>query len=231
MKKCLRKIKRYLKILIGMEVYAKPQVKCPISRLGCDYCYWDINPELLNSNSIIYSLGVGEEISFDLDLIARFGTNVYAFDPTPRSIEWVNRQNTPSEFIMHEYGVAGIDGQITLYSPGNPEYVSLSIVDKDSTEDSINIEVFRVPTIMKNLGHEKIDLMKINIEGGEYDIIDDIIESEIEIKQLLVEFHHRFKGISIGKTRQALSRLKQKGYKIFAISDYGNQYSFINIDE
>ena len=87
--------------------------------------------------------------------------------------------------------------------------------------------MFKVSTVMKNLQHSRIDLIKMNIEGGEYDVVRDIVNLKIDVKQLLVEFHHRFKGVGIQKTKEALSCLNRTGYKIFTISDNGQQYGFI----
>ena len=38
----------------------------------------------------------------------------------------------------------------------------------------------------------RIDILKMDIEGAEYDVIDDIINSPVPIAQVLIEFHHRF---------------------------------------
>ena len=45
-----------------------------------------LNPEFINEKSIIYSFGIGEDISFDLSLIKEFDCNVFGFDFTPKSI-------------------------------------------------------------------------------------------------------------------------------------------------
>jgi len=52
----------------------------------------------------------------------------------------------------------------------------------------------------------------------------------VSIKQLLIEFHHRFPDISIDRTRQAVTRLNASGYRIFFVSDTGEEYGFIRRD-
>ena len=54
--------------------------------LGTDYGGWSlpINSEL-NENSIIYSVGVGEDISFDLKLQDKYHSKILLIDPTPQS--------------------------------------------------------------------------------------------------------------------------------------------------
>jgi len=229
MRRLLRKIKRYLKVLIGLDIWPRIQTKCSVESAGSEHSNWDFNPDTLNSESIVYSFGVGEDISFDLALIDRFGVTVHAFDPTPRSIQWVKEQNTPSKFKMYDYGIASFDGETLLYPPDNPDYVSHSVLRQGvSTQNqAINVQMFRLSTITKKLQHFRIDLLKMNIEGAEYDVISDILTSKINIEQILIEFHHRFEGVGIQKTKDAISSLNQAGYKKFSISDNGQQYSFI----
>jgi len=80
---------------------------------------------------------------------------------------------------------------------------------------------------MQELGHSHIDILKMDIEGAEYDVIEDIRLSNIRPKQLLVEFHHRFPNIGISKSKQAISNLRKMGYQLFSISTSGEEFSFI----
>lgn len=45
---------------------------------------------------------------------------------------------------------------------------------------------------MSDLHHQQIDLLKLDIEGSEYRVLDEILESQIPIHQIVVEFHDRF---------------------------------------
>lgn len=77
------------------------------------------------------------------------------------------------------------------------------------------------------LGHSKIDVLKMDIEGAEYDVIDDIMYLDIPIKQICIEFHHRFDTIGVGKTIEAIEKLSKKGYRIFSYSKNFEELSFI----
>lgn len=87
-KKIIRRIKGFL---YKKNSGYRTQIKYPVAFLGSSYGGWSICPDLLDSKSIVYSLGIGEDISFDLELIERFGTSIYAFDPTPKSLDWLSR--------------------------------------------------------------------------------------------------------------------------------------------
>ncbi|MFC2104850.1 FkbM family methyltransferase, partial [Bacteroidota bacterium] len=189
---------------------------------------WTIANQSINSDSIIYSFGVGTDISFDLDLIKKYNVDIHAFDPTPKSIEWVKKQNITQKFIMHEHGLAAFTGSIEFTLPDNPEYISGSIDNMlGSAGNTISISVKDLKTIMNDLSHSRIDILKMDIEGSEYDVIDDLISNKIIVQQLLIEFHHRFPKIGIKKTKEAIKKLNNYGFKIFHISNNGEEYSFI----
>ena len=48
------------------------------------------NLDGLNSDSIIYCIGAGEDVSHDIVIAKQLGAKVYIIDPTPRAIEHVN---------------------------------------------------------------------------------------------------------------------------------------------
>ncbi|HEX3777949.1 MAG TPA: hypothetical protein VHV51_25955 [Polyangiaceae bacterium] len=58
-------------------------------------------PGWLDQDAVVYSFGVACDVSFDQALIAARGVTVHAFDPTPRSIEWVKTQVLPERFLFH----------------------------------------------------------------------------------------------------------------------------------
>jgi hypothetical protein len=98
-----------------------------------------------------------------------------------------------------------------------------------SVDDPIEEPAFSLSSITTKLDHDRIDLLKIDIEGAEYEVLDALLASDIKPTQLLVEFHHRFPGIGIEKTADLSKRLGDAGYKIFAISDIGREVSFLRI--
>jgi len=83
---------------------------------------------------------------------------------------------------------------------------------------------------MERLGHNHIDVLKMDIEGAEYGVIADLLSCNIRVDQLLVEFHHRWPEVGVQKTKQAIRELNRAGYRIFHISQTGEEYSFSTPD-
>jgi FkbM family methyltransferase len=205
------------------------QLSCKRLHLGNDGANWCVCPDGLDCSSIVYSFGVGEDLSFDLELIHRFQFQLHAFDPTPKSIEWVRRQNLPKGFVFHEYGIASFDGSSRFLPPQNPAHVSHTMLERDTAWPAIDLPVRRLTTIMESLGHERIDLLKMDIEGAEYGVLSNLLSSDIRVGQLLVEFHHRWPEVGIEKTKKAVQELNRAGYRIFNVSSTGEEYSFRNV--
>jgi len=236
MKKGLRRLidsfhrfKYYKRIVEGREVYFQKEVKINKELIGNYGAEWCLAPDYLNERSIIYSFGVGTDISFDLKIIEKIGCQVFAFDPTPRSIEWIKIRALPPEFKFMDYGISDKDDLILFYPPVNPAHVSFSANTSITKDNGIELPVYTLKSIMNKLGHDKIDLIKMDIEGSEYCVIQDLVNSGIELNQILVEFHHRFDKVSIEKTRNAVKALQEVGFKIFYISPTGEEYSFIKL--
>jgi len=220
--------RRWKKVLTGQDCVFPIQVRSDKRYLGSEYGGWSILSGSLDANSIVYSFGVGTDITFDLALIETFGVTVHAFDPTPGSIEWVKSQSLPEQFVLHEYGVASYDGVATFFPPVDVTHISHTLLDRPDTADrKIEVPVYRLVTIMKMLGHTKIDLLKMDIEGAEYDVIKDMLAGEIRPKQLAVEFHHRWENVGTAKTKEAMAGLQKIGYQIFDRSKTWEEYSLV----
>lgn len=223
-----KRIKLSVKRLAGEELWLKPDIKIDMVYQGG----WHFHPDILNSHSVIYSFGVGDNIDFDLAVISEFDLEVHAFDPTPATIEWLekNRQ-IPEKFHFHPWAVTASDGIMKLYPRvrrDKKSRVMYTLLAEDGATDSaVEVPAFTVSTIASKLGHNQIDLMKVDIEGAEYDVLHNMLECSIKPRQLLVEFHHRFPGIGPKKTAGIIRRLRDAGYRLFAISETGRELSFI----
>lgn len=209
-----------------------------IKTVNCDYAWYGnsyggfyINPSLLNSDSIIYSFGIGKDISFDKTCIRKHRCKIYAFDPTPKSIDFIKKQTLPDLFTFFSFGISDSkSGIFKFYLPENPKGVSGSLVQSDcvSSNNSINVEMRSFNDIIHELGHQHIDVLKMDIEGSEYAVLEKILDSEVTIDQLLIEFHDRLFDQEIYKSKGIVEKLKSKGYEVFASSSSYEEISFIH---
>jgi len=182
------------------------------------------------SSGIIYSGGVGKNITFELEMINKYKCIVYAFDPSPTGIDTIKKiSSDPNKLIFSDIALGGIDGLIYFNKPANHYEGSFSVENeiKRNSTDKLTFNCKKISTIMSENNHKNIDILKIDIEGSEYDVIDDIIQNQLEIKQICVEFHHWFDSIPTEKTKLAIKKLTNAGYIIF--HRHRNDYSFVKL--
>ena len=67
-----------------------------------------------------------------------------------------------------------------------------------------------------------MDLLKMDIEGFEYDIVDGFLEERIPVRQLCVEFHPWLKP---GRTVKTIAKLHKAGYRI--IHKHRDDHTFV----
>ena len=220
--------KRLVKASLGRDHLIKKDVSIEIEKLGTNYGGWVVSRNLLRytAQPIVMSFGIGDDISFDLELIRRYQARVFAYDPTPKAIEWVSKQRIPEAMAVYQVGLANIDGEQDFGLPDNPNWDDFSI--RRNTDRTVRCPVARLPTIMRDSGVDDVDVMKMDIEGSEYAVIEDLCRSDIRPKQFLVEFHHGTHGIAIEETRKAVASLRAAGYLIFDISPWGREFSFVH---
>jgi len=151
---------------------------------------------------------------------------VHAFDPTPDSANWIHQQGLPANLLFHDFGLADQDGKLIFRRPDILGYFSPSAAFGYPGVGE-GLPVHRLGTIMKKLGHSRIDLLKMDIEGSEYAVIENMCAEAIFPRQLLVEFHHCMAGIVVGKTKASLNQLRQAGYLLAFVSPRGEEFTFI----
>ena len=118
-----------------------------IEYFGTTYGGWPVVSSLLNSDSTVLSFGLGEDISFDLALMKRFGLSVHGFDPTPKSCKWLADQSLPDQFHFHNVGLAAESGTLTFNAPTEEGFASWS-----ATHSKGDVEAKTVSLPVKSYG-------------------------------------------------------------------------------
>lgn len=208
------------------------ELNCPLESFGTGSGAWTIDPAGLDAGSIVYSFGIGRDLSFDLALGKRFGLTVHAFDPTPEALAWAKAQTLPPRLIVHAYGIAGFDGEIEFTRSrrkGSSHYSPVRRYRNASArEQLIRAPVRRLASIMRELGHRRVDLIKMDIEGGEYGVIEELAKEPQPVGQIALEFHHAYETIPLAHTVAAVGTLRALGFRLVHISPRGYEMTFLH---
>jgi len=221
------RFKRIPRVISGTDKYFYIQERLNGEKHGTVYGGWTICPDIIDSDSVVYSFGIGKDISFDLSIIAKYGVTVHAFDPTPISLEWLKEQKLPKNLHYYPYGIANYDGIAKFAPPKRSGFTSFSMSDQ-ADQPNIELPVHRLSTIMQKLNHSRIDILKMDIEGAEYDVIADILTNfdSVKISQILVEFHYGDQQ-ALQKVKDSIVLLNCSGYRTFDVSAGGREFSFL----
>lgn len=226
----LRLIKQRLKRAYYASRGLRADVRLPVLSVNPGDQAWYFAEDTLHAGDIVYSLGLATNIEFDLNLIRDFGVEVHGFDPTPESVEWIDKQMLPPQFHHHPMAIANHDGEVIFELPEQAGHCARAVGHRSRPSPSmrsVTVPCRRIPSLMRDLGHERIALLKMDIEGSEYDVIEDILSNRLGIDQILVEFHHRFPGIGMQKTLDSVAALRRAGYQLFHISPWGEEFAFL----
>ncbi|MBX3256528.1 MAG: FkbM family methyltransferase [Chitinophagaceae bacterium] len=180
-------------------------------------CTWFIDTKGLNKESIVYSGGVGNDITFELEIANAFECSIYLFDPSETGISTMRKEENRHPLI--QFFPIGLSEQNGIKKFSLPETISegsyrICVTSEEIGEKNIYFECKSVPSLVQEFNHREIDLLKIDIEGFEYEVLESILKSDIIVRQICVEFHHFFSFIPKKKTDRILKLLKQHSYRI-----------------
>jgi len=212
----------------GTDIHT--EVRVPVEFHGSDYGGWAIAANTLSSESVVLSFGIGEDITFDEAIIAKYSCTVHAFDPTPKALAYV-KPFASDKLRVHPWGLGARDEIRAFYLPRNPRYVSGSISSSRHLEDeAVEVSLRSLASIMRETGVSRFDLLKMDIEGSEYEVLRDGETMQIleqQRPQLLVEFHHRFASYSKADTQDIVARLRRAGFAVAWVSRRGEEVLFV----
>ncbi|MFZ2308070.1 MAG: FkbM family methyltransferase [Rhodoferax sp.] len=216
-----------------------------LMRLGTQYGGWIIpKNHTLTVDSICYLAGAGEDISFDCALAKQFGCNVRIVDPTPRAIRHfedlchsveerrlfsINGSDVDfydigsrelARMCFLPFGLADKDASMRFYMPKDPAHVSCSAMNLQKTEEYFSAQCYRLTTLKEQQGDTEIDLLKMDIEGGEYAVIKDLSNTRLPPRILLIEFdegHSPLDNYAGERIRESIGLLAKLGMRCIAL--------------
>jgi FkbM family methyltransferase len=177
----------------------------------------------LSPTSIVYSFGVSRNITFDVALAEKVGCHIYLFDPTPPAVEFMREIFHPS-LTFAPVGLWIENGARRFYVDRNTENVrNLSILNIFHTDTFVECECKTLEAIMKDNGHERIHLLKLDIEGAALSVLEDMLEGslrplqitgELEMPRLTYGAHLSDIAGFLKRKYRFLKNLEKAGYRI-----------------
>jgi len=140
----------------------------------------------LNQNSIVFDMG-GYEGSWSAEIYNRYHCKIKIFEPVKAFSEAIEKRffkNTDIE--VYPFGLSDKTETVVISLDKNGS----SLFTKSS--DTEKVRMIKASDFFQKNNITHIDLMKINIEGGEYPLLEDLLQNGLtkNIKNLQIQFHH-----------------------------------------
>ena len=132
----------------------------------------------------------------------------------------------PSQLVLHEYGLYTADTEIDFYYPDNPEYVSLSARPNGTSTKVLTAPVKTLQTIMNELNHDQIDILKMDIECVEIEVLEQMLQSSIRPTYLAIDFDSARAGKE-KEVKALITRLMRDGYRLLWMDNYDCSFSLL----
>lgn len=155
----------------------------------------------INDPDIMYTFDLGpDDVAVDVGafegkwsraVYSRYSCRIDAFELSPEFFPILHEVATELPgMTVHEYGLGGSDSTVKVsgINLGSSVYASPLVHAGTRWLDG---QLRDVAAVWEELGWDRVAVMKLNIEGGEYDVLDRLIEADLlgRIDCIFVQFH------------------------------------------
>ncbi len=156
---------------------------------------------------------IGANIGLFSTWVSDRAERIVALEPHPKAFKLLTANCFNPKTITAEIALSGKNGKRTLYC--DPRNSTSSSFNQDeirlkSLKEGIEVETISFSEMCRRFELEKIDLLKVDIEGHEYEVFNSIDSTDLQkIEQLILEFH-----VNKGQLKEVISKLKDGGFDI-----------------
>jgi len=179
--------------------------------------------ERFNPGDVAIDVGTCDDPDFSRLLISRYGIKCFGVDPTRKHAQaLIDLAARESNFAYLPWCLGASEGTATFFESQVNDSGSLMTDHHNVVHDPIeSYEVvvhtldYVVAHVLKETGVADVSIVKLDIEGAEYELISSLTAESIRpIRQLLVEFHHdTVQQYSMSDTLKVIEHVKRLGMR------------------
>jgi FkbM family methyltransferase len=146
----------------------------------------------LNENSIVIDLGcyVGE---FTKIMEDKFNCYIYSFEPIKLFHDvCVDKFKNNTKIKVYKAGLSNENKKVDFTIGGEA-----SSMFSDENKPEIDVDLIKIDDFLEQEKIQKVNVLKMNIEGGEYDLLEYMIKNQLteKFENIQVQFHENvFEG-------------------------------------
>tara|TARA_B100001093_G_C26699319_1_gene958329 strand:- start:100 stop:945 length:846 start_codon:yes stop_codon:yes gene_type:complete len=192
-----------------------------------------LKSDFINANSIVYTFGVGTSLHFEEKLSEKYQCGVWCYDPTDCAVEFMKDKDYDKKLINYfQYGIWINDEKVKFYIQDiGAKNSGGSITNLFENSEFKLLQCNKLSTFMKKNNHNKIDILKMDIEGAAIDVLNNILDEKIFPTQIVVEFEssettefdeEKF-NIWKNKVANLILKFRANNYKCYNLPRYSHQ--------
>ena len=149
----------------------------------------------IDSDSVVLDVGAFTG-SWAQHIVERYDPLIYAFEPNPKSFAALQKKSESNPKLRPlPYGLGDEDVTVEFTLNG----LGSSMCDeRDSHSDTprIKVDIADIERVWRDLKLGQVDLMKINIEGAEFPLLDKMIKANLlnNVACFMIQFHEWHPG-------------------------------------
>lgn len=154
-------------------------------------------------------------------------STIHSFEPMPSTFQFLQRNvtnNNLKNVFLHNVALSNENGTIEFFGEDTTNLMS-SILDQRGLGNKIVVEGKKLSELIE----KPVDLLKIDVEGAENLIIEDLLKANMlnkkYIQQIIMEYHHKLPNQS-SKLGEFLRPFEENGYEYQIRGEYSKLGQF-----
>lgn len=146
--------------------------------------------------------------------------SVIGFEPHPALFEVLDsniRENSLTNVQLHRKALADQAGTVEFHlNESDPGSLNMGLIRRSDTAESIAVDAHRLSDLLP----EKVDLLKLDIEGAEHSVITDLFEQGklANVDKIICEYHHHIEP-GVDRLASFLEMFERTGFS-YQLSSY-----------
>jgi FkbM family methyltransferase len=154
----------------------------------------------------------GADLGYYSFLLTEHFCNIVAIEPLPRNIRVMKMVGDDKNIKILPLAVSNRNGYGNLYF--GPHRGGGSLKEKD--RDYIKVKLITLDEVLKNIQHA---IVKIDVEGHEYEVLEGARQSFHKVDIFVIEVHESYRGLDLWNNKIS-NFLRSCGYYVYPISDH-----------
>lgn len=184
----------------------------------------------IKNQKVILEIGGNRGYFSVYSAMANTKAKVFVFEPDPRAFDLLSQNiklNKLTDRVnIYNEAVAAKKQMMTLYLGENS--VDNSLFNIGEHQHSLEVNCRSIKQILDKLITNKIDLIKFNCEGAEYEILFSLDETYLDrIQEIRMEYHLFKQDSRVYKVDDIISFLQKFGFKTTRLSKYAATHGIL----